>query len=460
MRNKISIFGKDKSRTRAIHKDKTRFVQNKINIVYEQLDGKAYSSFHLGLGQKYNKAYFIISTDSNSKCIVYFNNETKQYECIDDGTLSRELIVNNDFSQGDYGWIVGRGTLTVSDGVAKLVESGDDNAYIKSEFLSKLNPALYGKCFKASIELISGQGHMGYLNRTNNFIRQCTGDDSDPCQECLNIGENSWIINNTLSDSENLAGITFYSTYCSDGAYSEFKNASFKEILIPESDFFMTNSGSNYVLLDKMITQDDLDYLNNNLDAIPDLFTGKKEHPQLSFNFTNFQKYFSAVENVDDNKIFELINTKTITIGSYDSACRLENNLGETTLLYERDEVYGYFTGNHTEDSEVFAYGNIDTNFILDINDSWCVEENTDLGLYAFTSEGNVFKDGVLDSTFEVPTSSTLLKLTNKLLNDLQITTRTSTKVWIGIPDKYSNTTFIVDNNNNTIASKGDKIYA
>ena len=114
-------------------------------------------------------------------------------------------------------------------------------------------------------------------------------------------------------------------------------------------------------------------------------------------------------------------NTRT-NYGIQDILCEL-NDAGIPVSVIAPGSIYG---------EEYIEIG-----FRLYPSDGYCVEEVTNLYTYAFTSDGAVWKDGILYDSYTLPAEGTPLTLGETLLNGDTVAQRGNTKVWTYIPGNY-----------------------
>jgi len=265
-----------------------------------------------------------ITSTTTTKTLLLYNPVDKEYQAIADGSVGKELVENGDFSDGANGWVLPSGFTIDTNSMSILTPTSITGAYTSKA-------AEVGKRYKAKFDLLD-------------FVK------GGVSMRIASAGSSTFRANGTY---------TFESTSANTNALFQFRSAGdtklstdnvyVKEILPNSSTYNITTPFSQLLKLDFVITQTQLDYLNSNVDALQDIWTGRNLHPTLGIVKADFKGYWTGADYASGADVYDLVSGTSITIQNYTASCRdtYHNvDFGATDLPYEKDGS-GRLTGTH-----------------------------------------------------------------------------------------------------------------
>jgi len=355
---------------------KTRYVDN-ISVIKEQFDGvvKSGIGFNFGLSNSYtwiNNS----CTCGNSMCVDPNLEDVSNFDKSDN--------VSYDETKDTF-------TINTIDGGLEYFTTTLPNELLENKtYIAEVTIVAKSGDEDGGLQLCADVGNP--INSTNDIVPWEVGEhfiQFDMLSDEINIGikrhyqhGNNYTTEVSYFDVKELLSIEGQQLL-----YYNLGTKSWSTIDVAQGyTKFDTQFCCDVVVLDIVITQDDLNYLNSNPDTIRDIWTNRKTHT-ISFDKSNILSYLPFIEN-SDKYIVELVSNTNSTINNYQDNWIDKLNYGPTNVLYD------LLNDSYVTQGEIKSIGELDTKFKLYKSEGWCVEEILeDNRRHAYTSAGEIYLD-------------------------------------------------------------------
>jgi len=268
-----------------------------------------------------NEIYFVVSgassseinlTDNsvkeitavNTKSLLYYSPEDKEFKVIADGSVGESLLLNGEFNDGTTNWTPKDTTdifETRNNALYMQTTIEDSSTHCRTYQKFNKQPEK-NKTYSFGVNLIQALLKNTYTPVANQFrVGWATNIDSQPIQI---IASND--LESTTTGMLNVPFV-FTSDYNSnygiviggrdDVAILEVDDTYIRESLPISIQYNLTKSFGELLTLNVLVEQTDIDYLNAYPNALREMWTEKKLHPALSFDRSDMvtgQGYYPA----------------------------------------------------------------------------------------------------------------------------------------------------------------------